>query len=258
MGLLALFGGSFTPYSPYSPNFDQIAMPPDQRHWAGTDELGRDIFSRVVQGARVSLLVGFAAQGLATLIGVALGLLAGYYGRWVDALLMRVVDIFYALPGLLLVVLLVAMLEPGVLGIIVTIGLTNWPFTARLVRGQALMVKEQDFILAARSMGLPGWRVLLYHIMPNILDVILVQFSFGVGSAILTEASLSFLGIGIPAPHPSWGGMIYKGFEYLRSAPHMIVVPSVLLCLTTVSINLLGDALRDTLFGRGNRAGQFD
>jgi peptide/nickel transport system permease protein len=251
--LVAILSNQVSPYSPYQANFEQVAQLPNFQHWLGTDELGRDILSRLIFGARTSLLVGSFVQVISTFLGTLIGLISGYYGGIIDTIIMRLVDILYSLPSFLLVIFMITLLTPSIGSIIIILAFINWPFVARLVRGQVLTLKELSFVLAARSLGPSDWHILIRHILPNTLSLIVVQFTLGFGNAIMAEATLSFLGVGIPSPHPSWGMMISKGREYLLSFPHIIIFPCVVLGLTMLSINFLGDGLRDALDPRWTR-----
>lgn len=244
---VAAFGDRIAPYSPYDPDFDSVAESPSPLHWLGTDELGRDILSRLIYGARTSLLIGIAVQTSAGAIGALVGLASGYYGGIADITLMRLVDVLYSFPSFLLVVVMVSVLDPGTWSIIITLSFVTWPLYARLVRGQVLSLREQEFVLATHALGATDTRILLRHILPNTLGVIVVQFTLGIGYVIMAEASLSFLGIGIRSPHVSWGAMINKGREYFLGYPHMTLFPSIVLALTVLAFNLLGDGLRDAL-----------
>ncbi|MCB9138552.1 MAG: ABC transporter permease [Caldilineaceae bacterium] len=251
--LVALFAPLLAPYSPYEPDFSQVRMLPSADHWLGTDELGRDILSRLMYGARVSLFVGITVQTAATFIGIAVGLLAGYYSGFVDIVLMRAVDIMYAFPNFLFAVFMVSLLEPSVGSVILTLSLASWPFVARLVRGQALSTKNMEYIMAARVIGTPNRVIMRRHILPNILSPIIIQFTLGIAGVIMAEAALSFLGIGIRPPNPTWGGMISKGREFFRTSPHLAIYPSIILGLTMIAFNFLGDGLRDALDPRMKR-----
>jgi oligopeptide transport system permease protein len=249
-------------------------QPPSAEHWFGTDHLGRDVFARMVYGARISMVVGIAVQVIILLIGVPIGLAAGYFNR-ADRVLMRLVDVLYAFPDVLLVTILVGYLRGvwgrapenlpvhvlqtldgatgGLLGVFVALGLTHWLTVARLVRGEVLALRGQEFVLAARATGARGARILLSHLLPNCLGVILVATTFGIPRAIILEAGLSFLGIGVQTPFPSWGIMIAEGISGMRSSPHLVVAPALAISLTILSFNYLGDGLRDALDPRLRR-----
>lgn len=249
----AVFAEWVAPYDPEVPDFTRIRELPTEAHVLGTDEVGRDILSRIIYGARISLAVGFIVQTVSTAVGLALGLVAGYYGGLVDGIIMRAVDIMYAFPNFLFAVFMVSLLTPNTTSVIITLTLAGWPFSARLVRGQVLSVKKQDYILAARALGVRDWQIILRHVLPNSLTPIIVQYTLGIATVIMAEAGLSFLGIGIRPPTPTWGGMITKGREFFRSAPHLAIFPSIVLGITMLAFNFLGDGLRDALDPRMKR-----
>ncbi|MGH9904761.1 MAG: ABC transporter permease [Pyrinomonadaceae bacterium] len=222
-------------------------LPPSADHWFGTDELGRDIFSRVVYGTRISMLVGFSVVLISSSFGLLIGSLAGYFGGWFDEILMRLVDILLAFPGILLAIALVAFWGPGLEKLILALVAVGWVGYARLVRGQLLKVKELDFVKAARSLGASDFRIIVRHLIPNIIQPILVQASIGMAGAILAEASLSFLGLGVPPPLSSWGAMLNDGRSHLFDAPHLVVFPGLTTMLAVLAFNFLGDGLREIL-----------
>jgi peptide/nickel transport system permease protein len=222
-------------------------QPPDWRYPLGTDDLGRDVLARILYGARISLLVGFVAVGIATLIGIVLGALAGYYGRWVDSLIMRFVDIMLCFPTFFLILAVVAFLEPSIWNIMIIIGLTGWMGVARLVRAEFLSLRERDFVLAARTAGARDGRIIFRHILPNALSPILVSATLGVAGAILTESALSFLGIGVQPPTPSWGNMLIAGKQTLGTAWWLSAFPGLAILVTVLGYNLLGEGIRDAL-----------
>ncbi|MDL1969442.1 MAG: ABC transporter permease [Candidatus Desulfofervidaceae bacterium] len=250
--LMALFIVSWlapwlAPYDPVAIDTHAILLPPSLQHPFGTDMLGRDVLSRVIYGARISLKVGFVAVGIATVIGTLLGALAGYYGGLIDALIMRLVDIMLCFPSFFLILAVVAFLEPSIWNIMVVIGLTSWMGVARLVRAEFLSLKERDFILAARAIGASDFRIICRHLLPNALAPILVSATLGIPGAILTEAALSFLGIGVQPPTPSWGNMLTAGKDNLDIAWWLSVFPGLAILLTVLAYNLLGEAIRDAL-----------
>ena len=259
MSLVAIFAPVVAPYSYTKTVRDSVThkvipnQPPSAEHWFGTDEQSRDEFSRVVYGTQISLSVGLVSQLIILLIGIPLGLIAGYYGRWVDMLLMRLTDIMYAFPTVLFAVVIVAALGPSLLNIYLAIGFTYWPPMVRLVRSQVLSLKEKDYVEAARAIGVPAWRIMFGQILPNALGPIIVAVTFGIPFAILIEAFLSFIGIGTPVPMPSWGAMIARGRDQLRSDPWLILFPSLALSLTLFAFNFFGDGLRDALDPRSRR-----
>lgn len=220
---------------------------PSAKHWAGTDELGRDIFARLVHGARISLLVGVVAVCIALATGGTLGAIAGYFGGIVDNVIMRVMDIFLSIPILLLAIMIVAALGSSMLNLMLAIGLASMPTFARVVRASVLSVKDQEFVEAARAIGAKNSHIILFHIMPNCLSPIIVQATLRVATAILSTASLSFIGLGIKPPAPEWGAMLASGRSAIRDAPHVVVIPGLLIMITILALNLLGDGLRDAL-----------
>jgi peptide/nickel transport system permease protein len=221
--------------------------PPSWAFPLGTDDLGRDVLTRILYGARISLLVGFVAVGIATAIGIVLGALAGYYGRWVDSLIMRFVDIMLCFPAFFLILAVVAFLEPSIWNIMIIIGLTGWMGVARLVRAEFLSLRERDFVLAARTAGARDGRIIFRHILPNALSPILVSATLGVAGAILTESALSFLGIGVQPPTPSWGNMLIAGKQTLGTAWWLSAFPGLAILVTVLGYNLLGEGIRDAL-----------
>lgn len=220
---------------------------PNWNHLLGTDDLGRDVLTRILFGARISLLVGFVAVGIATAIGIALGAVAGYYGRWVDTLLMRFVDIMLCFPTFFLILAVIAFLDPSIWNIMIIIGLTGWMGVARLVRAEFLSLRERDFVMAARAIGANDARIIFRHILPNALSPVLVSATLGVAGAILTESALSFLGIGVQPPTPSWGNMLIAGKQTLGTAWWLSVFPGLAILVTVLGYNLLGEGIRDAL-----------
>jgi peptide/nickel transport system permease protein len=218
---------------------------PDWDYPLGTDDLGRDVLARILYGARISLLVGFVAVGIATSIGIVLGALAGYYGRWIDAILMRFVDIMLCFPTFFLILAVIAFLEPSIWNIMIIIGLTSWMGVARLVRAEFLSLRERDFVQAAKALGARDARVIFHHILPNALSPVLVSATLGVAGAILTESALSFLGIGVQPPTPSWGNMLIVGKQTLGTAWWLSAFPGLAILITVLGYNLLGEGIRD-------------
>ncbi len=228
---------------------------PSGSHILGTDIQGRDIWARLVFGSRVSLTVGLISQGIALSLGVTLGLLAGYYGRWVDELVMRLADVTLAFPTLLLLIAMVAAFQPSMAVVFATIGVVGWAGMARLVRGQVLVVRQLEYVQAIRALGAKDIRVMLRHVLPNVIAPVVIAATLGVAGAIMAEAALSFLGLGVPAPTPSWGSMIADGrdLDQLRRAPWTSVFPGMAIGAAVLGFNLLGDALRDALDPRQQR-----
>jgi len=246
MFLLAV-AAPLTGYDPGAIDISQRLQSPGWRHWLGTDDLGRDVLVRILYGARISLLVGFVAVGIATVIGIFLGALAGYYGRWIDTLLMRFVDIMLCFPTFFLILAVIAFLDPSIWNIMIIIGLTGWMGVARLVRAEFLSLRERDFVLAARAIGASDGRIIFRHILPNALSPVLVSATLGVAGAILTESALSFLGIGVQPPTPSWGNMLIAGKQTLGTAWWLSVFPGMAILVTVLGYNLLGEGIRDAL-----------
>ncbi len=250
--VLMLFALSFlapliSPYDPSSINAWAVLQPPSPNHWFGTDELGRDVFSRVIYGARISLKVGFVSVGIAVAIGTLTGLAAGYYGRWADTLLMRFVDIMLCFPTFFLILAVIAFLQPSIWVIMAVIGLTGWMGVARLVRAEVLSIKEMEYITAARCIGCSDARIIFRHILPNALSPVLVAATLGVAGAILTESALSFLGIGVQPPTPSWGNILTSGKDYIEFAWWLSFFPGLAILVTVLAYNLLGEGIRDAL-----------
>ena len=228
---------------------------PSATHWMGTDIQGRDVWARLVYGARISLSVGLVSQGIALGLGLLLGLIAGYYGRWIDELVMRLADVTLAFPTLLLLIALVAALQPSLTVVFLTIGLVGWAGMARLVRGQVLVVRELEYVQAMRALGAKNARIISRHVLPAVIAPVLIAATLGVAAAIMAEAALSFLGLGVQPPTPSWGAMIADGrdLSQLRGAPWTSLFPGLAIGMTVLGFNLLGDALRDALDPRAAR-----
>jgi len=222
---------------------------PSAEYLLGTDSQGRDVLSRVLFGARISLMVGIVSQGVAALVGVTMGLVAGYYGRWVDAILMRLADVTLAFPTLLLLIAIAAAIDPPLVLVFVVIGAVGWAAMARLVRSQVLVLRETEYVVAARALGADGPRILRRHLLPNVRAQVIVATTLGAAGAMMAEAALSFVGLGVKPPTPSWGGMVADGRDLLRVAPWVSLAPGLALGLTVLGFNLLGDGLRDTTQG---------
>ena len=245
--LAALLAPLIAPYDPSQQSWTAIRKPPSAQHWFGTDESGRDLFSRVIYGARASLLAGVVSISIALTFGVPIGLLAGYGGRWIDTLIGRITDAMLAVPFLILAIALAAFLGPSLQNAMIAIGVTATPIFIRLTRGQVMSVKVEDYVEAARAVGNPPVRIALRHILPNILPALIVQASISIATAIIAEASLSFLGLGQQPPAPSWGSMLNTAQRFLSNAPWMSVWPGLAIFLAVLSFNILGDGLRDAL-----------
>jgi peptide/nickel transport system permease protein len=238
--------------TPYDPRFiGDIAatrhLPPSAAHLMGTDEFGRDVLTRVLYGARISLSIGLIAITIAITLGTLIGAVSGYFGGWVDALLMRFVDLLISFPRLVLLITVIALFDPSILLVILVLGLTLWPSTARIVRGEVLSLREREFVQAARALGLSAPRIIFRHVVPNVMGPVIVAATLGLGNIILIEAGLSFLGIGVPIGTPSWGNIIKEGREFMLTAPWVTTFPGLAIVLTVVAFNLLGDGLRDAL-----------
>ncbi|HEU5013188.1 MAG TPA: nickel transporter permease [Roseiflexaceae bacterium] len=245
--LLAVFAPLISPYDPLGQNVVDGLKPPSAQYLFGTDKLGRDIFSRVLYGARLSLLSGVSVVLLAGSVGTLVGLLAGYLGSWADQIMMRITDIFFAFPGLILAMAIAGALGPSLPNALIAISVVTWPVYARLIRGQVLSLKERDFILAAHTLGIPEWQIIWRHLLPNTLAPLLVQASFDLGGAILSVAGLSFIGFGAQPPTPEWGVMISEGRNYIATQWWLATIPALAMLLLVASSNLLGDGLRDLL-----------
>ena len=245
--VLAVAAPLVAPHDPLATDWRAVRKPPSASHFFGTDELGRDVLARVIWGARASLMAGLVSVSIAVAVAVPLGLVSGYLGGVVDGLVMRIIDAMLAIPFLVLAIALAAFLGPNLTNAMIAIGVVQTPIFTRLTRGQALAVKHEDYIEAARAVGNPHYRILLRHMLPNILAPILVQATLAIAAAIIAEASLSFLGLGQQPPAPSWGGMLNTASHFLSQAPWMAVWPGLAIFSLVLSFNLLGDGLRDAL-----------
>jgi len=245
--LAALLAPLLAPYGPLEQNISAGLSPPSAAHLFGTDKLGRDIFSRILYGARISLFVGVAVVLISAAVGSVLGVVAGYLGGWADETLMRITDIFFAFPALILAMAIAGALGPSLQNALIAIAAVTWPVYARLLRGQVLALKEREFVLAARTVGVPEWQIVFRHLLPNMLAPLLVQGSFDMGAAITAVAGLSFIGFGAQPPTPEWGVMISDARTYMATAWWMGTFPAVAIMLVVGSFNLLGDGLRDLL-----------
>lgn len=251
--VVAIFAKSLAPYDPDKIDTSLILAPPSFAHLMGTDILGRDVLSRIIHGAGVSLSVGFVAVGISCLIGVILGAIAGYYGSMVDRVVMRFVDIMLCFPSFFLILAVIAFIGPSIWNIMIVIGVTSWMGVTRLVRAEFLSLKERDFVQAAVSQGAGDFRIIFLHILPNAMAPVLVSATLGVASAVLIESSLSFLGIGVQPPDPSWGNMLTEGKDNIEIAWWLSVFPGIAILVTVMGYNLLGEGIRDSLDPRLRR-----
>jgi peptide/nickel transport system permease protein len=247
--LSALFAPVIERYPPDAISLRDKFTPPSAEHWLGTDRLGRDVWSRTIHGGRVSLAVGLTAALISTMIGLLFGAVSGYYGGWADMLVMRLTDVFLTFPPIIIMLAIAAFVGQSIANVILIIGLLSWPTTARLVRGQVLSVREEQFVLASRSLGAKNSRLINLHVLPNTIAPLLAEVTFAVGAAILTEAGLSFLGLGVPQPTPSWGNMLEaaRSLDILENGPWMWVPPAIMTLLTILCINFIGDGVRDAI-----------
>ena len=247
LSLIAIFAPVISPYAYDKIDANSILQPPSTQHLFGTDQLGRDIFSRMIYGTRISLSVGFIAVGIATLIGLILGSIAGFYGGFIDRIITIFIDIMLCFPVFFLILSIVALLEPNIYNIMIVIGLTSWMGQARLVRAEILSLKQRDFILAEKVLGASNFRVILFHLLPNAIGPVIVSAILGIAAAILVESSLSFLGIGIQPPTPSWGNILYEAKSSLGIAWWLSAFPGLAIFITIISYNLVGEGLRKYL-----------
>ena len=245
LALLASAAPLFSPYDPLAQDYNALLKGPTLAHPLGTDQIGRDLLSRIIYGTRISFAVGVVAVGLALAIGAPLGLLAGYSRGFVDELVMRVMDAIIAFPGVILALAIVAVLEPNLLNVMIAIGITSIPIFARLTRGQVLSLRERDYVIAAEGLGATDLRIMVRHILPNAISPLIVQATLGLGFAVLAEASLGFLGVGVQPPTPTWGSILNQGSPLLERAPWLSIAPGMAIFILVLAFNLLGDALRD-------------
>lgn len=245
--ITAIFAEAIAPYDPYAPDLRNSLSPPSSEHLLGTDSIGRDTLSRIIYGTRTSLEIGLIAIGIATFIGMSLGLVAGYYGGWVYVVIMRFIDALMAFPMILLALVIASLLGGGIVNVIIALGVSLMPGYARLMSAQVLSIKETDYVMAAHSLGSTGLRIMLRHVLPNSLPPLIVLITMMLGATILAEAGLSFLGIGIEAPTAAWGAMVNDGREYLLSNPVLSIAPGVAIMLVVFAFNMVGDGLRDAL-----------
>lgn len=244
---IAVFAPWIAPYDPTASSFSKRLATPSSEHWLGNDELGRDLFSRLVYGARISLRIGIISIGIGIVFGVPLGLVSGYYGRWIDMIVQRVIDVMLAFPGILLAIVLVSAFGVGLENVMLAVGIVSIPTYARIVRGSALALKESEFVQAARAAGAKDITIIFRHVLPNCMAPVIVQSSLQVGSAILWAAGLGFLGLGAQPPAPEWGTILSRGRQYLLVAPHVTTFTGLSIMLVVLGFNLLGDGLRDAL-----------
>jgi len=267
MYVTALFAPWLAPYGYDEQNLDAVEQPPSWAYPLGTDEVGRDLLSRIIWGTRSAAFVSITVTLVNLALGMPLGTLAGYFHGWVDTLIMRLADILFAFPGLLFVLFIAATIKPSIVAwvkaigltalarsgyvdylvVIAALGLVGWPGLARLVRGQILSLKEQEFIVGAQAIGASTWRIMFRHLLPNALPPLIVAISMGIGGIILSESTLSLLGIGLQPPNPSWGAMIYSNYRYWRTRPHLVIVPGLVLAAVVFAFNFLGDGLNEAL-----------
>ncbi|KOR89808.1 ABC transporter permease [Paenibacillus solani] len=245
--VLAVIGPHIVPYPPNEPNYDAMMQGPSAAHWAGTDEYGRDILSRLIDGTRLTMVVSLSAVFISAFLGTILGLISGYYGGWIDRLIMRGSDVMFSFPDLLLAIGIVAILGPGLSNVVIAVAVFGTPSFARIIRSVTLSSKESLYVEAARSMGAKHNRIIWKHIFPETIPSIIVNVSMRIGGAILAASSLSFLGLGAKATEPDWGAMLSMGRDYLSIAPHIVYYPGLLIFLTVLAFNLIGDGLNDAL-----------
>ncbi len=245
--IISLLAPWISPYDPGEINLRMVLSPPSSNHLFGTDQLGRDVLSRMIWGSRISLKVGFVATGIAIVIGIILGAVAGYYGKWVDTAIMRFVDIMLCFPTFFLILAVIAFLEPSIWNIMIVIGATGWMGITRLIRADFISLKERDFVRAARTIGAGDPRIIFFHILPNAMASVFVAATLGVAGAILTESALSFLGIGVQPPTPSWGNILTAGKDNIDIAWWLSLYPGLAILITVLGYNLLGEGIRDSL-----------
>lgn len=247
--LIAIFAEPLAPYDPIKQNLKESHVPPSSQHLLGTDIHGRDILSRLIYGTRISLLVGFLPQFLSLFLAILMGLLSGYHGGWIDDLIMRLADAFFAFPSLLFMMALMFVMGPkqGLLGIVLGLGIVGWAGRARIMRGQVLSIKERTYIDAAEAIGAPTRRIIFRHVLPNCVAPLIIITTMAIPGAIMAEAGLSFIGLGVPPPTASWGQMLYTGRSYIRQFPWLCIWPGLAILVTVLSFNLFGDGLRDAL-----------
>ncbi|UPM55383.1 nickel transporter permease [Gottfriedia acidiceleris] len=245
--LVAIFAPLISPKDPFAIDLMHKLQPPSLEHWMGTDDKGRDILSRIIYGSRLSISVGFVSVLFGAIFGITLGLIAGYYGKWMDTIIMRVVDVLLAFPGILLALAIISALGPSLINVMVAVGIFSVPMFARIVRGSTLSVRKLEYIDAIRALGATDATIIFKHILPNILSPIIVQATLKLATAILSAAGLSYLGLGAQPPSPEWGAMLSSGRDYLFSAPHLALFPGIAISTLVLGFNIFGDGLRDAL-----------
>ena len=245
--LMMVFAPFIAPYDPFDISLEDKLTPPSFEHWMGTDDKGRDIFSRILYGSRLSIGVGFTSVLFGAFFGITLGLLAGYYGKWIDTIISRILDVMLAFPGILLALAIISALGPSLINVTIAVGVFSIPLFARIVRGSTMEVKQLEYIDAIRTLGANDFTIIFVHILPNILSPIIVQGSMRLATAILSAAGLSFLGLGAQPPSPEWGAMLSSGRDFIFSAPYMAVFPGLMISILVLGFNLFGDGLRDAL-----------
>ena len=244
---IAVFAPFISKYNPSDQDLSQRLAPPSSAHLLGTDDLGRDVFSRMVYGARVSMSVGFFAVIITIFIGVMLGMISGYFGGWTDAVIMRFTDIMLCFPTFFLILIVIAFFEPNIINVMIVIGITSWPGLARIVRAEVLSIREREFVLASKMLAVSKTRLFFMHILPNVISPVIVYAAIGIGGAILTESGLSFLGLGVQPPASSWGQILMQGKDYIYIAWWLSLFPGIVILLTVLSFNMIGESLRDIL-----------
>ncbi|MFZ0391715.1 MAG: nickel transporter permease [Calditrichia bacterium] len=244
---VAVFANFIAPYDPYEQQIAEALRGPSPGHWLGQDDLGRDILSRIIYGTRISLTVGFITVGVSAFLGILVGAVSGYFGGWIDELLMRLTDIMLAFPGILLAIAIMAILGPSLNNVIIALCIVGWKGYARLVRGEILKEKEMEYVQAGKALGFSNRRLIFNHLIPNTLNPVLVMATLGIASMIISEAGLSFLGLGTQPPIPSWGAMLAEGRQYLLQAYHLTTFPGLAIVILVLGFSFLGDALRDAL-----------
>ncbi len=245
--LLAIFGPMLTTVDPNATDITNKNQPPSADHWFGTDNYGRDMFTRIIHGTKLTLIVGFVSVAIGGVVGVIFGIVAGYYGGWVDTIIMRIMDILLAFPGILLALAIVSVLGGSLTNMIIAIGIFSVPAFARIVRGSALSVRKLEYIDAMKALGASDVRIIFKHILPNVTSPIIVQATLRIATAVLTASGLSFLGLGAQPPAPEWGAMLSAGRTYMHDAPHMVLIPGIMIVIVVLAFNIFGDGLRDAL-----------